>query len=599
MIINYERSIVDIVLEHGKSRPDRVALIYDPGTHPLSQYTYAELAMEIRRLAGGLIERGLAGRRIAMLFSPGAQFVLSLLACLAAGSVAVPLAPIGRRRSRVQNLTAMLSSLKPDCLLLDTAMVAQFGSELLSEMVTGSNYYLEYSQLDEATAHFQPLACSPDSLAVLQYTSGTTSQSKGVMITHGNIIANETMIRSAFGHDEDSHFVGWVPHFHDQGLFGNILQPLFLGSTCVLTSPAAFINKPMSWLQLISKYGAHSSGGPNFGYDLCADHAVRRGVPDIDLSSWKVAFNGAERVRSGTLERFAACFAGAGFDQRAFLPCYGLAESTLVTVAPRPWRIPLVRGFDSAALSRGIACSATDCAPSIDLVCCGPAMVPSEIVIVEGFGKKRSPDGVVGEIWVQGPHIAHGYLGDDEATAETFGAFLDTGEGPFLRTGDLGFATPDGIYIVGRLKDLIILRGRKYAPSDVELIWSGISAMAGQASAAAVQIEIEGAQHVALIAECKRADVRKVTKEALEVTTQILRGAVMETLELSLTNVIIVPEGSIPRTTSGKVQRVKAAQMIMTGEIPIIRVAGPLALVLETRSPTASTAARRSHKELR
>jgi len=354
MAMNYEQSIIDIVLENGKLRPDRMALIFELGSQPTSQYTYGELATEIRRLSGGLVERGLAGRQIALLFAPGTQFVLSLLACLAAGCVAIPLAPIGRRRARLQNLAEILSDQKPDCLLLDNSMAAQFAS-LLPELVANSICVLSYSQLDEATGQFDPLTCSPDTLAVLQFTSGTTSRSKGVMITHGNIIANESMIQNKFGHDGDSHFVGWVPHFHDQGLFGNILQPLFLGSTCVLTSPATFIGKPTIWLQLISKYRAHSSGGPNFGYDLLADYATRRGVPDVDLSCWKVAFNGAERVRSTTLERFSRCFAGVGFDKRAFLPCYGLAEATLVTVATPPWRTPLVRRFDSNALSRGLA----------------------------------------------------------------------------------------------------------------------------------------------------------------------------------------------------------------------------------------------------
>jgi len=224
-------------------------------------------------------------------------------------------------------------------------------------------------------------------------------------------------------------------------------------------------------------------------------------------------------------------------------------------------------------------------------------MAGSEVVVTDGTSKKRSADGVVGEIWVRGPHIAQGYVGNDQATAETFGAFLETGEGPFLRTGDLGFSTPDGFYIVGRVKDLIMLRGRKYAPSEVEQIWSTISAAVGQASAAAVQVEVNETQHVALIAECKRTEGRNWTRESLEATAQVLRGAIMETLELGLTDLIIVPEGSIPRTTSGKVQRVKAAQLVMAGQIPIIGIAGPLALVLENVSPGSLLGTRTSYED--
>ncbi|UZW57768.1 fatty acyl-AMP ligase [Sphingobium sp. JS3065] len=571
MQIDFSRSIIDIVLDHENGVPDRPALIFDVGEGPQDSLTYAQVAARVRQLAGALSARGLAGRQIALLFSAGTDFALALLACLAVGGIAVPLAPVGRRRARLQNILNMLGDIRPDCVMLDDSMAGQFGQEL-SATLPGAVSYLEFSGLAGESHPFTPLRLEADRLAVLQYTSGTTSNPKGVMITHGNIIANETMIKAAFCHSQDSHFVGWVPHYHDQGLFGNILQPLFLGSTCVITSPAAFINKPMSWLQLITRYRAHTSGGPNFGYDLCVDHATRRGMPELDLSSWRVAFNGAERVRPSTMDRFAECFADAGFDRRAFLPCYGLAESTLVTIAVPPQSEPMVRTYDSRALAAG---RAEESAEGIDLACCGPAMAGGEARIVDPGTGEPLPDGAVGEIWLRGPHIAAGYLNNAAATEETFGGRLDEG-GPFLRTGDLGFSTADGFFIVSRLKDVIIVRGRNYAPSDVEHIWSEISGTVEQASAAAVEMEVDGVQHIALIAELKRDEARNLSVETLRETAGKLRAIAMERLELGITDLVMVPASAIPRTTSGKVQRKQAARLLMEGELAVLGMTGPL-----------------------
>ncbi|WP_313804321.1 fatty acyl-AMP ligase [Sphingobium sp.] len=583
MKIDFSRSIIDIVLDHENSVPDRPALVLDMGEGPQGSLSYAELAAKVRQLAGALAARGLAHRRIALLFSAGTDFALALLACLAAGSVVIPVAPVGRRRARLQNILGMLGDVRPDCILLDESMAGQFGLELAAAL-SGSTRYLEFATLLQEAHPFTPQRLEPDQLAVLQFTSGTTSNPKGVMITHGNIIANEAMIRAAFGHGRDSHFVGWVPHYHDQGLFGNILQPLFLGSTCVITSPAAFINRPMSWLQLISRYRAHTSGGPNFGYDLCVDYATRRGMPELDLSSWRVAFNGAERVRPSTLDRFAKCFADAGFDRRAFLPCYGLAESTLVTIAVPPQSEPIVRTYDSRALASG---RAEESAEGLDLACCGPAMAGAEARIVDPETGEPLPDGAVGEIWLRGPHIAVGYIDNDVATEATFGGRLDEG-GSFLRTGDLAFSTPEGFYIVSRLKDTIIVRGRNYAPSDIEHIWSEISATVGQASAAAVEIEIGDTQHIVLIAEVKRDEARSLSDETLQGIAGKLRTLAMERLELGITDLVMVPASAIPRTTSGKVQRKQAGRMLIDGELTVLGMAGPLAQALPGYDQRAS-----------
>lgn len=587
--MNYSKSIIQIIFDHAELTPNRPALVFDLGHGPVDQLTYAELAEQVRGLSGALVKRGLAGRHVGLLFTPGTEFVQALLACLAAGSVAVPVAPIGRRQVRIRNIVELLAKAETACLLLDDSMTGLFGAELLEALGPLGMRCMEFAELQRHLQPVEPMAVAAADLAVLQFTSGTVNTPKGVMITHGNILADETIIRRAFGHDCNSHFVGWVPHYHDQGLFGNILQPLFLGATCVLTAPTAFVNRPMLWLELISRYRAHTSGGPNFGYDLCANYAERRGTPELDLSSWRVAFNGAERVRPQTLRRFADCFRDVGFDERAFLPCYGLAECTLVTIAMPNWTAPLITQRDVAALTLG---SSVDAAPDdhgLEFVCCGPAMEGSEAIIVDPETGERLADGKVGEIWLKGPHIAAGYYKDAELTEQTFAARLTSGEGPYLRTGDLAFAGPEGFYIVGRIKDLIILRGRNYAPSDVEQVWAEISHTGGETRAAAIQVEIDESQHVVLVAEIARTEVRRIGDEDVQEMAARLRAAAIEKLDLGVTDLVIVTEGTIPRTTSGKVQRGKVAEMVLRNRLPVVSVAGPLSTHLKRAQKRPAT----------
>lgn len=397
------------------------------------------------------------------------------------------------------------------------------------------------------------------------------------MISHGNIIANQRMIQRAFGHDQHSDFVGWAPHFHDQGLFGNILQPLYLGSTCVLTSPAIFVRRPLVWLELIDRYRAHTSGGPNFAFELCVKHARLKGLPDVDLSSWKVAFNGAEPIRARSVELFAETFAPVGFSNKAFFPCYGLAESTVVTACGPRDTDPILRRVDARTLGQGHVKHPDPDVPVLMEVCCGPAMEESEVLFVDPVRHVIAAPGDVGEVWLAGPHIGHGYWQRPEASKATFGALLLNGQGPYLRTGDIGFQMPEGIYIVGRIKDLLIVRGRNYAPNDIEQIWTDVIGHAGQAIAAAFQVERNGTLHVVLVAEIERGMRHSddLDRMIAEFAAQI-RKMGLERLDLAITDLVIVAPGGIPRTTSGKVRRSSTKQMLEAAELPMIGSSGPL-----------------------
>ncbi len=569
-------TILDILRTHAAERPDHPALIFDDGKGPTAQLSYAELADAVRGLAGRMTVHGLAGKPVGLLFGPGLEFIVTFFACLTIGSIAVPLAPIGRRRERVPNLLPVVSDCMPAAMILDKGMATQYEglAEALSTMdVVYLGYDALVSQIEEA-----PLPPEPglEDVAVLQYTSGSTSMPKGVMITHANIVANQRMIRRTFGHDPQSNFVGWAPHFHDQGLFGNILQPLYLGATCVLTAPAIFIRRPLVWLELIDRYRAHTSGGPNFAFELCIEHAVLRGLPDVDLSCWKVAFNGAEPIRARSVERFAETFAPVGFASKAFFPCYGLAESTVVTACGPRDAGPILRKVDVLRLGDGHVLPADPDQPVLSEICCGPAMEESELWVVDPERHVVAAPGDVGEIWVAGPHIGRGYWRRPEESRATFGALMLDGSGPFLRTGDVGFATPEGIYVVGRIKDLLIVRGRNYAPNDIEQIWTDVTGHAGQAIAAAFQIVREDSVHVVLVAEIERAmrHADSIGSNIAEFAAQV-RKMGMERLDLAITDLVVVAPGGIPRTTSGKVRRAATRTMLENGELPIVGSSGP------------------------
>jgi acyl-CoA synthetase (AMP-forming)/AMP-acid ligase II len=302
-------------------------------------------------------------------------------------------------------------------------------------------------------------------LAFLQYTSGSTATPKGVMVSHGNLLHNEAIIQQAFAQTSESVIVSWLPLYHDMGLIGNVLQPLYVGAHSVLMSPVAFLQSPFRWLKAISHYRATTSGGPNFAYDLCVRKITEEQKAGLDLSSWQLAFNGAEPIRAETLDRFAKAFASCGFRREAFFPCYGLAEATLFVAGKTQSNAPaVIKHFETAALSNNRVIEATDESQDrLSLVGCGGPGMGQTILIVNPETARVCPPGDVGEIWVSGASVAGGYWNQPEATERTFHASLaESSAGPFLRTGDLGFLQAGELFVTGRLKDLIIIRGRNH-----------------------------------------------------------------------------------------------------------------------------------------
>lgn len=360
----------------------------------------------------------------------------------------------------------------------------------------------------EAASAWREPNLNGETLAFLQYTSGSTAAPKGVEVTHANVLANHAMIGAAFEQTEDFTIVSWLPLFHDMGLIGTVLQGLLAGNHCVLMAPEAFLMKPLRWLRAVARYGARASGGPNFAYDLCARKITPQQCEELDLSGWKLAFCGAEPVRAQTLERFAAAFAPCGLAPSAFYPCYGLAEATLFAAGGSKNAAPVVAGFDAAQLENGRAQLARGHETNARaLVSCGRAWLDGEVWIVDADSLAPRAPGEIGEIWLRGPHVARGYWNSDAQTRAVFGAVTASGDGPFLRTGDLGFMREGELFVTGRIKDLIIIGGRNHAAGDIEATVEASHAALRAGGCAAFGMDVENSEVLAVVAEVERASL--------------------------------------------------------------------------------------------
>ncbi|HTU24479.1 MAG TPA: aminotransferase class I/II-fold pyridoxal phosphate-dependent enzyme, partial [Pirellulales bacterium] len=406
-----------------------------------------------------------------------------------------------------------------------------------------------------------------DTLAFLQYTSGSTGVPKGVMLTHANLMHNSALIAYAFEHTRSGAGVFWLPSYHDMGLIGGILQPLYIGQNSMLFSPMSFLQRPFRWLQAISRYRFTISGGPNFAYDLCVDKTTPEQRATLDLSSWRLAFNGAEPVRAETIDRFSEAFEPCGFRREAFYPCYGMAESTLIITGGFKSAQPVIRTIDTKALENNQVLDAlADEEGAQNLVGCGSVLLDQRLIIANPYNMTKAADDQVGEIWVAGPSVAQGYWNRPELTEQIFRAHLqDTGEGPFLRTGDLGFLKDGELFVTGRLKDLIIIRGHNYYPQDIEHTAGKSHARLRSGQGAAFAVEVEGRQRLVLIYEVERRQQRE-----LEPVFEAVRREVAAEHDLPVDAIVLIKAGSIPKTSSGKIQRHACRRAFLDGTLEIV-----------------------------
>ena len=560
-------NFTDVLQHWAIHRPDEDAFVFTDVESIEEKLTYAQLWEEVRALAGALQDqcRIRAGDRVLLLYPPGLEFVVGFFACHAAGAIAVPAYPPRRNRKASRIRSIVVDSDARWALSTQSVVDLLKGDQPHDDLIGVQLVGTDTPAMRDVSKWRRP-KLQDSSLAVLQYTSGSTGSPKGVMLNHANLIANSELIREGFQPAAGTVCMSWLPTYHDMGLVGGVLMPLYIGRVDVLTSPMTFLQRPLRWLQAITRYGVTVSGGPNFAYQLCVDKIPEEELQGIDLSTWDIAFNGAEPIRSSTLEAFCEKFEPYGFQRSAVLPCYGMAETTLIVTGGPAEPRPVLQTFDGSGLEEKTVrpVEGTD-EHARKLVGCGAVLSGEKVTIVDPESHRVLAGNEIGEIWVQSPSVGVGYYQRKEATERTFNAYTDQGEGPYLRTGDLGFLYDGQLYVSGRLKDMIIVRGVNRYPQDIEETVERASEVVQAGSVAAFAMDYEGREQLVVVAETVR--VRDIDWDA---NLQAIRRAVTEEHELPPDAIYLVRNSSVPKTSSGKIQRHACLHAVRDGDLKII-----------------------------
>ena len=524
--------------------------------------TYGDLDRRARAIAAALLSRGADGARALLVYPPGLDFICAWFACAYAGAAAVAVPPPQTARARrfMSAAAAIAGDARPVVALTTTALRQTLPADGLGD----APWLVTDDELVAPAGGAGERVVGAEDVAFLQYTSGSTTAPKGVVVTHANLMANLRAIERTFWRPTDEGSVSWLPPYHDMGLIGGIIQPLYGGFPVVLLSPVDFLQRPLRWLQAITRVRGAVSGGPNFAYEQCVRRITQEQAAGLDLSSWRVAFNGAEPVHDRTIREFTARFAPCGFAPEAFKPCYGLAEATLLVSVNATAAPPRVETFRRAQLERHqvVACAgdADDTDDARALVSCGQPVTST--VIVDPETLEPCPPGRVGEIWVAGPDVAMGYWNQPGETERTFGARLrGAASGRFLRTGDLGFLLDGELFVTGRLKDLVIIEGTNHYPQDIERTVSASHPALEPGDCAAFSLDVAGREALVVVAAVQRS-----AHAAVADVQRAIRAAVSEQHDLRIHDLVLVRRGDIPKTVSGKVRRhaCKAAYLART-----------------------------------
>ena len=552
--------LVDYSILHSLQQPDNLACEFIAGTGR-QQITYKELDIRARAIAAYLQQHNAQGERAILFLPPGLEYVFSFLGCLYANVVAVP-TYVMRNKRRKKNLQAIIED--------SNAKFIITSQKLADDDLFSGKKILLLEQVDDKLAEkWQRKPIRSDRLAFLQYTSGSTGKPKGVMVTHDNIIANVKALDRVFENITNRKLCSWLPPYHDMGLIGGILFPLYSGFTTILMPPASFLQDPLHWLKIISEEKVTHSPSPNFAYNLCVE-AIKNNneLIKLDLRSWKVAFNGAEPVSARTLENFTKAFSGYCLSSLSICPCYGMAETTLIITGSRPKESVVINKLDKAALEQGkiVEANTGNDRKSVQLVGCGHTIPGHEVIIVDPITKKQLSSNMIGEIWVWGPSIASGYWNKPKLTQANFCARLEEGSNrKYFRTGDLGFLDETNqIFITGRIKDLIIIQGRNIYPQDIEESVCISHREFIPHSSAAFGVNIRDTEHLVIVQEIDRH-----TKNYNEVFENILKQ-VLEDHEIMLYRVVLIKQATLPKTSSGKIQRSYCRKLLEEGGLAVI-----------------------------
>lgn len=573
-------NFVNLLQERAISQPDKVIFTFlGDGEAQTESLTYQQLdnqakaiAVNLSNVARNILGRKGEGERALLLYQPGLEFITAFLGCLYAGIIATPAYPPRQNRSFA----------RLDTIIKDAGAVFALTTESLKQKIEQKltkNSHIACISTDNIPStlaeNWQQLPyIKEDNLAFLQYTSGSTGTPKGVMVSHGNLIHNSHLISSCFENTSQSVGCSWLPPYHDMGLIGGILQPLYAAITTIMLPPVSFLQRPIRWLRAISKYKVTTTGGPNFAYEMCVNSITEKQKADLDLSSWNLAFSGAEPVRAETITKFSQYFADCGFKREAFYPCYGMAETTLIVSGGNKNQSPTIKTVSASALTQNQIIPLEENTPDSQvLVSSGKVAQELESIIVNPDTLIQCNDNEVGEIWVKGTSVTQGYWQRKEITENIFHAYTqDTKLGPFLRTGDLGFLSEGELFVTGRLKDLIIIRGRNHYPQDIEESVANCHQAINSESGAAFALEVGEEEQLVVIFEVKRTFLNKINQDEelkQEIFTQI-RQTIAENHELQVYSIVLIKTGSIPKTSSGKITRYACRQGFLDNTLQVM-----------------------------
>lgn len=579
MVIN--STIVDVLLDKATIVPHQTAYTFlADGENESGSCTYQKLDLQARAIAVQLLTKVKPGDRALLVYpyNAGIEFIAAFMGCLYAGVVAVTDYP----RQHIKSLSQYQDRIV-DCQASIVLTTHEFADRVKGQLIAHPTMtlklknlsWMESDRVDLGLADsWQPPKIEANTLAFLQYTSGSTGQPKGVMVTHGNVLHNSEVIYKSFGHHDQTKILMWLPMFHDMGLIGGVMQPLFAGLPAVLMSPIALAQNPFLWLQALSKYQITTSGGPNFAYDLLCQKITDEQRASLDLSHWEVAFTGAEPVRAETLGKFSQLYEPCGFKKEAFYPCYGMAEATLFITGIDAAEYPTITYLDQTALTEDKVVVLTSEQPNAKaVVSCGHTWLGDEVIIVnpetkiqcEGDGASAPSTKRIGEIWVAGAGIGAGYYQREEQTEATFQATLaDNPNKTYLRTGDLGFIKDGELYITGRIKDMMILWGRNHYPQHIEETVADCHPALRPNHGAAFSVDVGGEEQLVIAHEINRTDLRTLNAEEV---IGAIRLAVGEQNMANVFAVALLKTGSIPKTSSGKIQRKACQTMFLDGSL--------------------------------
>lgn len=546
--------MVSLLLKNAAKFEDKALYIFlDDGVNESLRLSYREVVTKAQAVAAELQKQGKKGDHILLLFPAGIEFVISLYACFLSGMVAIPAYP-PRRKKVDPRFLSILQDARPSTILA----TRQIHNDLEKLDLDGAglndiNLLVYESIREDQFGEWKNPQINKDDLLLLQYTSGSTGTPKGIMVSHGNMIHNSECIKRSFGFDENMIVVNWLPNFHDMGLIGNLIQPAYVGGSVVTMTPIRFIQEPLNWLKAITKYKGTCSGAPNFAYDYCAEKISIDKVESLDLSTLNVLYNGSEPVRKQTIERFESHFEKAGFKASQFFPCYGMAETVLIIAGGDYKAEPVYFKTDAQSLEKNKAIPAIEGKESRYLTASGYTWMGMSAMIVNPETKLPCQKDEIGEIWAKGGSVTQGYWNKPEATEETYNAYIErTDDGPWLRTGDLGFIHEGQLYVSGRLKDLIIIRGSNFFPNDIEHSVENCHKALRKNASAAFSIDIDDEEKLIIIQELERAYMRDFDEDEI---FENIRNAVYADHGIQPDIILLTKMGSIKKTSSGKTQR--------------------------------------------